>query len=61
MWDSGLCVQAGCVLCGFSILIEAEKKRQEVAMFVAPRAAATLLPRAYERKVGPCLGAGNWF
>ena len=52
MWDQGLCIQAGCVLCGFSILIEAEKRRQEVAMFVAPRAAATLLPRAYERKVG---------
>lgn len=52
MWDQGLCIRAGCALCGFSILIEAEKKRQEVAMFVAPRAAATLLPRAYKRKVG---------
>ena len=51
MWDSGLCVGAGCMMCGWSILIEAEKRRQEVAFFVAPRAAATLLPRRYERKV----------
>ncbi len=52
MWDQGLCIRAGCALCGFSILIEAERKRQEVAMFVAPRAAATLLPRVYEKQVG---------
>lgn len=52
MWDRGLCIRAGCALCGLSILIEAERKRQEVAMFVAPRAAATLLPRAYEKQVG---------
>lgn len=51
MWDSGLCIGAGCVMCGWSILIEAEKRRQEVAFFVAPRAAATLLPRRYRKKV----------
>ena len=51
MWDSGLCVGAGCIMCGWSILIEAERRRQEVAFFVAPRAAATLLPRRYEKKV----------
>lgn len=51
MWDSGLCVRAGCLLCGWSILIEAEKRRQELAMFVVPRAAATLFPRRYDRKV----------
>ena len=51
MWDSGLCVGAGCIACGWSILIEAEKRRHEVAFFVAPRAAATLVPRRYERKV----------
>ena len=51
MWDSGLCVGAGCIMCGWSILIEAEKRRQEVAFFVAPRAVATLLPRRYEKKV----------
>ena len=51
MWDSGLCVRAGCLLCGWSILIEAEKRRQELAMFVVPRAAATFFPRRYDRKV----------
>lgn len=51
MWDSGLCVGAGCIMCGWSILIEAEKRRPEVAFFVAPRAAATILPRRYEQKV----------
>ena len=50
MWDSGLCVRAGCILCGWSILIEAEKRRQELAMFVVPRAAATLFPRRYDKK-----------
>ena len=51
VWDQGLCVQAGCMMCGWSILVEAEKRRQEIALFVAPRAAATLLPRRYEQKV----------
>ena len=51
MWDSGLCVRAGCLLCGWSILIEAEGRRQELAMFVVPRAAATLFPREYDKKV----------
>ena len=51
MWDQGLCVQAGCMMCGWSILVEAEKRRQEIALFVAPRAVATLLPRRYDQKV----------
>ncbi len=51
MWDQGLCIRAGCLLCGWSILIEAAKRRQEVASFVAPKAAATLFPRSYDRKV----------
>ncbi|CEL00704.1 Putative Integral membrane protein (AFU_orthologue; AFUA_2G12300) [Aspergillus calidoustus] len=50
MWDSGLCVGAGCVMCGWSILVEHAKKRQEIALFVAPRAAATVLPRFYNTK-----------
>lgn len=53
MWDQGLCIRAGCLLCGCSILIEAAKRRQEVAFFVAPKAAATLLPRRYDMKVSP--------
>lgn len=53
MWDQGLCIRAGCLLCGWSILIEAARRRQEVAFFVAPKAAATLLPRRYDLKVSP--------
>ncbi|KZF20005.1 integral membrane protein [Xylona heveae TC161] len=49
-WDSGLCVRAGCILCGWSILIEAQRRRQEIAFFVAPRALGTLFPRRYDRK-----------
>ena len=49
-WDSGLCVSTACVLCGWSILIEKERRRGELAMFVAPRATATFLPRSYDRK-----------
>lgn len=51
MWDSGLCVGAGCLMCGWSILVEKARKRQELALFVAPRAAATVLPRLYDQKV----------
>ena len=53
MWDSGLCIGAGCVLCGWSTLIEAEKRRMESALFVAPRALATFFPRDYDAKVSP--------
>ena len=49
-WDSGLCVLAGCLACGWSILIEKRGRRQEIAFFVVPRALATLLPRVYERR-----------
>lgn len=51
MWDSGLCVAAGCAMCGWSIFVETARRRQEIALFVAPRAAATLLPRRYKREV----------
>jgi hypothetical protein len=50
MWDSGLCILSGCMLCGWSILVEAPERRGEVAFFVAPRALGTLLPRVYERR-----------
>ena len=53
--DKGLCVVAGCISCGWSILIETQKRWQEFAFFVAPRALATILPRQYERKVGNTL------
>ncbi|OTB05408.1 hypothetical protein M426DRAFT_139559 [Hypoxylon sp. CI-4A] len=45
--DGGLCVGTGCFLCGWSVLIEKIARRKELALFVAPRALATLLPRRY--------------
>ncbi|KAL6247785.1 hypothetical protein RBB50_005133 [Rhinocladiella similis] len=50
MWDSGLCILAGCLACGWSILLERPSRRQEIAFFVAPRALATVLPRVYDKK-----------
>ena len=50
MWDSGLCVLAGCLACGWSILLEKPNRRQEIAFFVAPRAMATVLPRVYDKQ-----------
>ena len=47
MWDSGLCVLGGCLLCGMSILVEQSRKRLEILLFVLPRAAATWYPRRY--------------
>jgi hypothetical protein len=49
-WDSGLAVLMGCLTCGWSILVEEPGRRSEIAMFVAPRALATLVPRLYEEK-----------
>lgn len=51
MWDSGLCVGAGCLMCGWSILFEKNSRRRELSLFVAPRAAATVLPRVYDIQV----------
>lgn len=52
-WDSGLCVAAGCAACGWSVLLEKPRRRQELAGFVAPRALATYVPRRYERVYFP--------
>lgn len=49
-WDSGLCVLAGCLACGWSIMLEKKGRRQEIAFFVAPRALGTLLPRVYDKR-----------
>ncbi|KAI5283745.1 hypothetical protein KEM52_003241, partial [Ascosphaera acerosa] len=49
-WDGGACVGAGCALCGWSILLESARKRIELALFVAPRGLAVLLPRRYPNK-----------
>lgn len=45
--DANICVGTGCVLCGWSILIETASRRKDIALFVAPRAMATVLPRKY--------------
>jgi hypothetical protein len=45
--DSGVCVASSCAICGWSILFENEARRKDIALFVAPRALATLLPRRY--------------
>ena len=45
--DGGLCVGAGCALCGWSVLVETAARRKDMALFVAPRALAALLPRRY--------------
>ncbi|KAF7895612.1 uncharacterized protein EAF01_009574 [Botrytis porri] len=45
--DSGYCIGTGCWMCGWSVLIESAKRREEMGLFVAPRALATLLPRRY--------------
>jgi hypothetical protein len=45
--DSGICIAGGCVLCGWSVLIENPSRRKELGLFVAPRALATLFPRRY--------------
>lgn len=48
--DSGICIGCGCAICGWTILLENEPRRKDIALFVAPRALATLLPRRYEMK-----------
>ncbi|KAM3065308.1 hypothetical protein ACMFMG_004308 [Clarireedia jacksonii] len=48
--DSGYAIAAGSALCGWSVLIEGERKRMDMGLFVAPRALATLLPRRYEER-----------
>ncbi|KAI0532231.1 integral membrane protein [Xylaria digitata] len=45
--DAGICVGCGCFMCGWSIFFEAASRRKDMALFVAPRALATLLPRRY--------------
>ncbi|KUI67096.1 hypothetical protein VM1G_03230 [Cytospora mali] len=46
--DGGVCVGTGCFLCGWSVLLEPSSRRKELALFVAPRAVATVLPRRYD-------------
>ncbi|KAK7723825.1 hypothetical protein SLS64_000156 [Diaporthe eres] len=46
--DGGMCIGTGCFLCGWSVLLEPSSRRRELALFVAPRAVATMLPRKYD-------------
>ena len=48
MIDGGACIGLGCFLCGWSVLLEPSSRRRELALFVAPRAVATMLPRKYD-------------
>lgn len=47
--DSGLCILSGCLLCGWSILLENAKggRRGELTLFVVPRALRTLWNKRY--------------
>lgn len=51
MWDNGLCVLSGCLLCGWSVLFEKVQRRTEILFFVLPRAAAVWFPRRYLKVV----------
>lgn len=45
--DSGVGVGTACALCGWSIFVETKARRKDMALFVAPRALGTLVPRQY--------------
>ena len=47
MYDSGLSIDVGCLLCGWSLLLEPARKQAELMLFVLPRAVAVWLPRRY--------------
>ena len=51
MYDSGLSIDVGCLLCGWSILLEPSRRQAELMLFVLPRAVAVWLPRRYPRHV----------
>jgi len=46
----------GCIMCGFSILIENKHRRGEMALYVAPRAIYSLM----ERMLGPHRTGRSW-
>ena len=47
MYDSGLCVLGGCLLCGWSVLFEFAQRQAELMLFVLPRALGVWFPRRY--------------
>ena len=54
-WDSGACVAVGCIISGWTVLLEKAKRQQEMAMFVLPRALSVFFPRHYGEKVSSFL------
>lgn len=54
MYDSGLSISVGCLLCGWSFLLEPARRQTELMLFVLPRAVAVWLPRKYPKDV-------SWF
>ena len=52
-YDSGLAIAVGCLLCGWSVLLEPARRRTELMLFVVPRAVAVWLPRRYSKQVRP--------
>ncbi|KIW06231.1 uncharacterized protein PV09_02707 [Verruconis gallopava] len=50
MYDSGLCVLGGCLLCGWSVLLELAHRQAELMLFVLPRALGVWFPRRYLRE-----------
>jgi len=51
MYDSGLAIAVGCVLCGWSVLLEPPRRQTELMLFVLPRAVAVWFPRRYPKQV----------
>lgn len=51
MYDSGLAIGVGCLLCGWSILLEPARRQTELMLFVLPRAVAVWFPRRYPKEV----------
>ncbi|KAE9972727.1 hypothetical protein BLS_003919 [Venturia inaequalis] len=50
MYDSGLCIAGGCLMCGWSVLLQAARRRGELMLFVLPRALGAWFPRRYPIK-----------
>ncbi|KAJ9651720.1 hypothetical protein H2201_009262, partial [Coniosporium apollinis] len=52
MWDSGLCIHAGCVLYALSFLVLPGhgSRRADIVFYVLPRALGVWFPRRYERR-----------
>lgn len=48
--EEGINIGGGCLLCGWSVLVENPSRRRELGLFVAPRAMATIMPRTYSLK-----------